>query len=307
VLLPGLHVYNDSKWRFSNFASQNADFAEHGPLKFFLVKASTVRVCYIKGKARIFPEGRYAVNDIAFQVADAIPLAQQNVCFEKHSVLLDGGIKMLVEGLLTYQVVDAEKVVKKIGSDNLLRSMTFVAKAELSRVFSTIHLEQMSSSQFLTNDQKDNKDAQNASSRSMITHHIIEYITPLVEEWGVRIVNFQLESIKLADDGYARDYEEASLATAKAKANLRATQSQNDILISTSEAKAASLKIEAEGRKTAIVIEAQASASARTIEAAARNKAAESMENAFGQKLALSGQQVEFAKALKCQVLTVTQ
>jgi len=267
-----------------------ADYA-HGPIKFFVVKTGWVRSCYIKGKLKIFPEGRYAVNDITFAVDAAIALQQQNVCFEKHSVLLDGGIKMLVEGLLTYQVVDAEKVVQKITASELLRSITNVAKAELSRVFSTLHLEQISSSQFEKKQQvegdkdKDKEKSllgsppqQEGESRSLICAHVVQYISPIVEEWGVKILNFQLESIKLADQAYARDYEEASLATAKAKANLRAAQSQNDILLSTSDAKARALKIESEGKKTAIVIQAEAEAEARTIEGAARNKAAELMK-----------------------------
>jgi regulator of protease activity HflC (stomatin/prohibitin superfamily) len=316
VLLPGLHVYNDSKWRFANFASQNADYIEHGPIKLFTVKSGTVRVCFQRGKVRIYPEGRYAVNDITFLVSDSISMQQQNVCFDKHPVLLDGGIKMLVEGLLTYQVIDAEKVVQKIGSSELLRSITNVSKAELSRVFATLHMEQISSSQGVRNPMVDPSTGNKAllgdekregegESRSVICSHVVDHISPIVSEWGIRILNFQLESIKLADQAYSREYEEASLATAKAKANLRATNAQNDILISTAQAKANALKIEAEAKKQSIIIEAQALAEARKIEATARNEAAEAMKNLFGQQMALSGQQVEFAKALKANVLTV--
>jgi len=242
-------------------------------------------------------------------------MQQQNVCFDKHPVLLDGGIKMLVEGLLTYQVMDAEKVVQKIGASELLRSSTNVSKAELSRVFATLHMEQIASSQGVRNPAVDSSNSKGVlgeekregegESRSVICSHVVDHISPIVSEWGIRILNFQLESIKLADQAYSREYEEASLATAKAKANLRATNAQNDILISTAQAKANAMKIEAEGKKQSVIIEAQASAEARKIEANARNEAAEAMKNLFGQQMALSSQQVEFARALKANVLTV--
>lgn len=246
---------------------------------------------------------------------------------------------MLVEGLLTYYVINAEKVVKKIGANEVLRAVTNVSKAELSRVFATVHMEQIAAAW-----QMDKKapttteksvlgpaEAPEGENRSLICSHVIEHITPLVEDWGVKVVSFQLESIKLADQGYAREYEEASLAIAKGKANLRAVVTQNDILLSTAEAKASAVKLEAEGRKSAMIIQAKgeaemrmiaaeasssativqakAEAESRTIEAKARNSAAETMSNKFARDLsrdiALAQQQVEFARALKVNVLTV--
>jgi hypothetical protein len=73
------------------------------------VRSGNVRICYRQGKVHIYPEGRYAINDATFQVGSIIATTQQNVRFEQHTVLLDGGISMLVEGLLTYQVVDVER------------------------------------------------------------------------------------------------------------------------------------------------------------------------------------------------------
>jgi hypothetical protein len=46
-------------------------------------------------------------------------------------VLLDGGINMLVEGLLTYQVVDVEKLINEIGDRDLLRVITDVTKVRV--------------------------------------------------------------------------------------------------------------------------------------------------------------------------------
>jgi len=121
----------------------------------------------------------------------------------------------------------------------------------------------------------------------------------------VKIINFQLESTTLADKKYAAEYEEASLAMAKAKSNRRAIEATNDIMIQKAKAAATALKIDAEGQKTATLIQAEAKAEARRIEAKGRNDAADMMTNKFAMKYALAGQQVEFAGALKAKVLTV--
>jgi len=288
-----------------------------------------VRVCYLGGKVHIYPEGRYAVNEGTFVVSSYLNTQQQNIRFDKHPVLLDGGISMLVEGLLTYQVVDVELLIKQLGDRDLLRSITDVSKAELSRVFSAIHLEQISSAQshpehVAAREAKGEIDVDakavlgggqpkkpategepQGENRSVICAHVVEFISPITEKWGVRIINFQLESIKLADASYARDYEQASLAMAKAKANLRAVKAENEIVLNKANAAAQAQRIEAEGRKAATVIQASGEAEARKIEAQARNDAAKSMNDDFARQYALAGQQVEFARVLKASVLTV--
>jgi len=120
---------------------------EFGPIKLLTVKSGGVRVCYHAGKVEIFPEGRYAINSSTFVVAGFINTQQQNVKFDQHKVLLDGGISLLVEGLLTFQVVDPALLIKQLGERDLLQAVSQVTKAELSRVFSAIHLEQISTAQ----------------------------------------------------------------------------------------------------------------------------------------------------------------
>jgi regulator of protease activity HflC (stomatin/prohibitin superfamily) len=329
-LLPGVHARNSANWKFEEVKSIDNELIAFGPIKFLTVKSGAVRVCYLKGKVHIYPEGRYAINEGTFVVSSYLNTQQQNIRFDKHPVLLDGGISMLVEGLLTYQVVDVELLIKQLGERDLLRAITDVSKAELSRVFSAIHLEQISSAQShpehvaareakgeidmdakavlgggMGKQKKQDEGEQDAGQRSVICSHVVEFIYPITEKWGVKIVNFQLESIKLADASYARDYEQASLAMAKAKANLRAVKAENEIVLNKANAAAQAQRIEAEGKKAATVISASGEAEARKIEAQARNDAAKSMTDEFARQYALSGQQVEFAKALKASVLTV--
>jgi len=330
VLLPGIHARNNANWKFFECKSIDNELIQFGPIKFLTVKSGAVRVCYLKGKVHIYPEGRYAVNEGTFVVSSYLNTQQQNIRFDKHPVLLDGGISMLVEGLLTYQVVDVELLIKQLGDRDLLRAITDVSKAELSRVFSAIHLEQISSAQShpehvaareakgeidfdakavlgsqISKKQKEEEGGESSGQRSVICAHVVEFISPITEKWGVKIVNFQLESIKLADASYARDYEQASLAMAKAKANLRAVKAENEIVLNKANAAAQAQRIEAEGKKAAVVISASGEAEARKIEAQARNEAAKSMTDEFARQYALSGQQVEFARALKASVLTV--
>jgi regulator of protease activity HflC (stomatin/prohibitin superfamily) len=339
ILTPGLHARNQGTWKFLNVESQDQVCVVQGPIKLLTVRSGCVRICYRQGKVHIYPEGRYAINDATFLVDREIPTTQQNVRFEKHTVLLDGGISMMVEGLLTYQVIDVERLVKELGDRDLNRAIEDVTKAELARVFAAIHLEQISSThagkevppptaaQAAATRSIMNTDGTLANatssttpggtrdvideplpgtvSRSRICQQVMEYTQPLVSSWGVALKNFQLESTKIADSSYAREYEEASLGMAKAKANLRSVEAENNLLLQRARATANAAKIEAEGKGQAVIIAAEAEASARTIEAVARNEAAEAMTDDFARKYALNGVQVDFAAALKANVLTI--
>jgi len=92
---------------------------------------------------------------------------------------------------------------------------------------------------------------------------------------------------------------------AKAKANLRAVDSENEILIRQAQAKAKSVRIEAEGKKNSLILIAKGEAEARVVEANSRNEAATAMKDDFAREYAMIGQQVAFAGKLKATSLTV--
>lgn len=229
---------------------------------------------------------------------------------------------MLVEGLLTYQVTDVEQLIKELGNKDLQRAIQDVTKAELSRVFSTIHLEQITYGSQGDPGAPPAKpgllgeggvqdagsvegQSSNVEARTMICSSVIAAIQPYTASWGVKIINFQLESTKIADKKYAEEYEEASLGLAKAKANQRAITAQNEIMLQKANAEAVAGKIKAEGIKASVIITAEGAAEARKIDARARNDAAKMMQDDFAKQFALSGQQVEFAKGLKATSITV--
>jgi len=56
------------------------------------VLSGGVRVLYVDGKVKMLSEGRYAINNATAKVDHRINTQQTNLRFEKHRVLLDGGI-----------------------------------------------------------------------------------------------------------------------------------------------------------------------------------------------------------------------
>ncbi len=133
------------------------------------------------------------------------------------------------------------------------------------------------------------------------------------------------------------EYEEATLGLAKAKANRRAIDAQNEImlqkvvfyqllksiislgnddpigvlatsypfLLDQAEATAKSIRITAQGRKSARILDAGGEAEAMRIEAKGRNDAAMTMSDEYGRTYQLAQVQVEFADKLKATSVTV--
>ena len=322
VLLPGTHCRRSGTFKFLNEFSLSKELIEFQQIKFLTVVTGFVRICYDNGRARILSEGKYAINTPTFTIGPLISIQQQNLKFDKHNVMLDGGIQILVEGLLTYQIVDVEKAVQNIGPEKLVECLQNVSKAEISKIFSAIHLEQISSisreeanhpksHRIFDNEHPEEKrgdieEAQN-EIRIKICERVILLIKPLVMEWGVKIINFQLESLKLTDVKYGQEYEAASLEIAKAKANLKATIAKNEIKLSQTEMEARSLQIKAEGDKKAKIIEAEGNAEAMTIEAKARNEASVTMKDNFSKDLMMMQEKVNFAKELKATTLVISE
>ena len=323
ILMPGTHCRRSGTFKFKGEYSLSQEIIEFMQIKFLTVVTGFVRVCYDNGRARVLHEGKYAINTPTFTIGPQVSIQQQNLKFDKHNVMLDGGIQMLVEGLLTYQIVDVEKAIQNIGAEKLVECLQNVSKAEISKIFSAIHLEQISSisreeatnpkSHRIFDDHNEHDERKNDSEeaqneiRIKICERVIVLIKPLVMEWGVKIVNFQLESLKLTDIKYGQEYEAASLEIAKAKATLKATIAKNEIKLSQTEMEARSLQIKAEGDKKAKIIEAEGNAEAMTIEAKARNEASVTMQDNFSKDLMMMQEKVNFARELKATTLVISE
>lgn len=323
LLLPGLHFRSERQFDFWKAVPLSEDIT-YDTIKIFTVKSGQVRVCHNRGEVKIFEEGRYMVNSPSFTVAGTISKQQQNFRLDQHPVLLDGGISVIIEGLLTYRVRDVAQLITQLGDKEVRRAIENITKAELSHVFASVHLEQLSTQAnvegFKASDESKEVsligDAANSPqaaagiaaegvTRHAICQRVMDLIHPYADLWGLHIINFQLESTKLADEKYAREYEEASLAFAKAKANQRAVAAENEIKIQKAYAAASAIQIESQGKSDALIIEARAAANARKIEADARNAAGKAMRDEFAKEYAMQGLQVDFARSLQAKVLTV--
>jgi hypothetical protein len=54
ILLPGQHVRKDAAFKFDRFYSLSQELITYGPIKLFIVKSGTVRVCYHGGRVCIY-------------------------------------------------------------------------------------------------------------------------------------------------------------------------------------------------------------------------------------------------------------
>ena len=323
ILLPGTHCRNSGTFKYSETYPLNNKTIEFSQIKILTILTGNVQICYDVGKATILKEGKYTINSPSFIIGPAISIQQQSLQFSKHNVLLDGGIQMTVEGLLTFQIADVEKMLYNLGAQNdkLIASIQNVTKAEISKIFSAIHLEQISSiSHEEAINPKAHKVHENAAKESLITdseniqneirikicEQVVILIKPLLENWGVKVINFQMESIKLTDEKYGMEYEAASLEIAKAKANLKANIAKNEINISKAEMEAKALLIRVEGEKNAKIVAAEGIAKAMTIEAQARNEAAQTLQDNFSKDLLMMQERVNFARELKATTLVIS-
>jgi len=108
-----------------------------------------------------------------------------------------------------------------------------------------------------------------AAERSRICHAIVRYTQPLTEAWGVHIINFQLESTRIHDEGYRTQYENFSLQMAKTKADRRVVTAQNQINVSKTRANAYTTKLQNESEAMNRKIQAIAAAERVKIDAEA--------------------------------------
>lgn len=336
ILLPGLHVRVDPTFTFEAFFKVNDKNYESGPIRMFTVNTGHVKICFEKGHVQILPAGRYFVNSANFVISSDIEIQQQSMRFEEHIVLLDGGIRLAVTGLLTYQITSVDDLVKRMGPEDLKRAIQDSGMAELARVFSGIHLEQISSQGSLIDENEGNNNreeqddsgpssvigkvpkkvlkSQEGNNRDLICKEVMAGLQPIVLPWGVTIINFQLELIKIADPKFNQQYEEAGLAIANAKANARAAMVKNEIGIRTKEAEAKALLIETQGQQKAkllkvetdckaVISTAEAQAKARIIESDAIQESGNKVQSKFAQQTVFMDKQVEFAKHLKLTTL----
>lgn len=160
-----------------------------------------------------------------------------------------GGVQCNVTGLLTYRILHVERLILTIGVNQIQTAIQNVVEAEISRVFSTLHLDQIASMNETTSIPTTN-DSKREEMRSFICREIVEAISPMISEWGIAILNFQVSQILFTDRDFATSYEQFSLQVASTNAQKRVVVSQREIQAIEAAASAQANKIiaEAEGQ-----------------------------------------------------------
>lgn len=344
ILMPGLHVRTNPNFKIDRTYKLNQEVIYLNPITIFTVNTGTVRVGFQNGAIKIFDAGRYAINSPNFVPGPVISLQQLTQKLSNHTVLLDGGISLVVEGLVIYQVSQPATLCAQLGValdkndiQNAQRGVHLeldkklysrmeadiekVTRAEIARVFAGIHLEDISSQSdldragdpdldgFGTNDPMKRAPAPSrpatsqAGQRSKICAQILQDVIPILSKWGITLHNFQLESTRIANATYSNEYERASLAMAKAKADCR-TQAQNALQTKiAAEASATQKRISAEADAAATRISATVAADALKTRAEAAAKARIVSAGADAKALVVIAESNAKAKRMEAQAL----
>jgi len=171
ILMPGLHVRMNPNFKVTKIFELRQEVIWSSPITIFTVNTGTVRIGFENGTIRIFEHGRYAINSPNFVPGPVITMQQLTQKLSNHTVLLDGGISLIVEGLVIYQVTQPITLCAQLGvsldindhdgndlnlNTKLIHRMEGdiekVTKAEIARVFAGIHLEDISSQSDLDNE-----------------------------------------------------------------------------------------------------------------------------------------------------------
>jgi regulator of protease activity HflC (stomatin/prohibitin superfamily) len=144
LLLPGTHARTSALFKFHKIEGLASQLVEFSQIRFVTVPTGFVRVGFLNGAVIALTEGRYAINTPVFRIGPEVDVRQENMKFSKHQVMLDGGVTLECEGLLTYQIVDPVLLTKNMGADDVERALQDTTKAELAKVFASVQLEQLS-------------------------------------------------------------------------------------------------------------------------------------------------------------------
>jgi hypothetical protein len=115
VYPPGYYNKDSRDFRLERMADMKDKLIAFGPIKIITVDAGEVCCCYNNGVLEILTEGRYVKNSGTFVLGRRVSLRQFTLNFEKHKVLAQGGVYMIIEGLLTFQIMDANKYIMELG------------------------------------------------------------------------------------------------------------------------------------------------------------------------------------------------
>jgi len=236
------------------FADATEQLISHGPIKRFSPRTGEVAIAYVNGALKILEPktdgSAYLENNPNFIVKKFLPITRQTLTFPSEKVKrqrraeglendaifyenckTSDGLSVGLELLLTYEIVDAEKLLTTISLDDLGRHIEFVVVGDMNRV-----VRQHGSNDFMLSQNQTVAshekvaDSSVPSAPSVYTHLLDEMQQKLrddLEKIGIRFHRFSIETLKILNAEISNTMEHNSLAVSKAVAEQRVAEQKN--------------------------------------------------------------------------------
>lgn len=272
VLLPGRHVRNSPGFKFSRWNRLSDKIIEFGPITIIIVETGEVGIGNNKGDLVKLDQGqRYEINSTTFKFEKHLPVKQSIRQFEKILIATQDGVQMEASGLLTFQLIEVEKLLTQVEIRELDPHIERITRGALVNLFTKYPLKEIMQAIDITreNEKKSNADPmlkeladhdgeEAGNFRSHICDGVAMEVQKLTSSWGVQILSFQLQSLLFFDAEFARNYENATLSLATTEVEARSADITNRIKVKNAKADAQAVEIEADGRRAAAERDAEA-------------------------------------------------
>ena len=283
---PGLYEYNTNDFRFVKFVNANERFIELGSKKVIQVRTGEVGITYQMGNLIVLNNGRHAIDSSTHIFERFLSTKQRSIrlityganhkIFSKqqhqqhHASTLDDDadflvcetkdlVKVGVRADVFYSIVDPQKCIQTLNTDELEDLVRETAVATLTNIIRSTALNQIAQSKHIsatsnpngssdqdgvllaTNvtpvDEEETDDEHQTQQEVVATTSYFfdrahdEFMSKLHEDfvtrYGVDIANIRMESFKIMDTELANEIAQNCLTTAHVENQLSNLQGQN--------------------------------------------------------------------------------
>eukprot|EP00536_Pseudo-nitzschia_multiseries_P011315 jgi/Psemu1/205466/e_gw1.377.1.1 len=331
---PGLYEFNSNNVHFVEFAHASERFIELGSKKVIQVYTGEVGITYDKGNLKVLKNGRHVIDSSTHVFERFLSTKQRSIRLitygANHKIAKSSGksvkkwesqldddsdllvcetkdlVKVGVRADVFYSIVDPEKCIQTLNTEELEDLVRETAVATLTNIIRSTALNQIAQSRQIsaapaenaivaTNvtavDEDETQDTtdvdQQATTEYFFDRAHDEFMTKLHEDfvtrYGVDIANIRMESFKIMNTELANEIAQNCLTTAHVENQLSNLQGQNLIAVQ----------------------KEQTAADCEKIKAMAEAKIRETLDNAANSRK-IQAAKAE-AEALKLQTVTIAQ
>mmetsp|Transcript_15855 Transcript_15855/g.43868 ORF Transcript_15855/g.43868 Transcript_15855/m.43868 type:complete len:813 (-) Transcript_15855:27-2465(-) len=331
---PGLYEFNSNNVHFVGFVDACERFIELGSKKIIQVYTGEVGITYDKGHLEVLKNGRHVIDSSTHVFERFLSTKQRSIRLitygANHKIAKSKGedynqwehqldddsdllvcetkdlVKVGVRADVFYSIVDPEKCIQTLNTEELEDLVRETAVATLTNIIRSTALNQIAQSRQIsaapsegtiqaTNvtavDDDETRDGTDIDQQATTVYFFDrahdEFMTKLHEDfvtrYGVDIANIRMESFKIMDNELANEIAQNCLTTAHVENELSNLQGQNLIAVQ----------------------KEQTAADCEKIKAMAEAKSRETLDNASNSRK-IEAAKAE-AKALKLQTITIAQ